>query len=143
RTNLFERGRSRGLYAEQLENHVALWDRHHIGRGLLGFVEDGIHKLWIRSQSGQAIGSAEEFGADRSLTFGGGCLVESVSTRLAEQGVRCRFGRARRFLLLHFLFDLALHLGQHLEMSLLLVFHADDMEAVTALDQVAGLSFAE
>jgi hypothetical protein len=35
----------------------------------------------------------------------------------------------RRFLLLHLLFDLALHLGERLEVGLLLVFDADDMES--------------
>src|SRR5208282_609585 len=143
RTNLFERGRGRGPYGEQLENHVALRDLHNIGRGFVGFVEDGIHKLRIRSQSGQAIGSAEEFGGDGSLTLGGGGRVESGSTRLAEQSVRCRFGGVRRFLLLYLLFNLTLHLGESLEMSLLLVFDADDMEAVTALHQIAGLTLAE
>ena len=143
RTNLFERGRGRGLDGEQLENDVALRNLHHIGRGLFRFVEDGLHKLRIRRQPRQVIGAAEEVGGDCRLPFGGGGLVESVGTRLAEQGIRRRFGGARRFLLLHFLFDLALHFGERLEMSVLLVFDADDVEAVTALDQVAGLSFGE
>src|SRR6266436_1914122 len=109
RTNLFERRRSRGLYGEQLENYIALWDLHHIGRSLVRFAEDSLHKLRIRGQSRQVIGSAKEFCANGSLTLGGSCFVESVRTRLAEQSVRCRFSSARRFLLLHFFFDLTLH----------------------------------
>src|SRR5208282_3642669 len=86
---------------------------------------------------------AEEIGSDRSLSFGGRGGVKSGGTRLAQQGVRGRLRGARRFLLLHFLCDLALHLGQRLEMGVLLVFDADDLETEAALNQVAGLSLGE
>ena len=143
RTNFFKRGRSRRLYAEQLEHHITLWDLHNIRRSLVRFAEHGFRKLRIRGHSGQSIGPAEEVSGYRSLTFCRSRLVESVSTRLAKESIRRRFGGARRFLLLHFLFNLALHLGEGLEMGCLFVFDADDVEAVTALDEVAGLSFAE
>src|SRR5271163_2937137 len=143
RTNLFERGCGRRPHSEQLENDIALRDLRHIRRSLVCFAEDGLHKLWIRGQSGQVIGSAEKVGGDCSLTLRGSGSVEPVSTCLAEESVCRCFGGVRRFLLLYFLFDLAFHLGERLEMSLLFVFDTDDMKAVAALNQVAGLPLAE
>ena len=87
--------------------------------------------------------AAEEFGRDRLQAFGGCRLVEPVGARLAEQGVRSGFGGARRLLLLYFFFNFGFHFGQRLEVGVLLVFDADDVEAITALDQIAGLAFGE
>jgi len=49
-------------------------------------------------------------------------LIKSSGARLAEQSVRRHFGGMRYLLLFNLLFDLALDLGERLEVGFLLVF---------------------
>src|SRR3977135_2385242 len=49
----------------------------------------------------------------------------------------------RGFLFLDLAFNLTLHFSECLDVGILLIFNADDVKAITALHQVAGLSFRE
>jgi chemotaxis protein CheY-P-specific phosphatase CheC len=39
--------------------------------------------------------------------------------------------------------NLALYFGERFEMSVLLIFEVDDVEAIARLDQIAGLTFGK
>jgi len=71
--------------------------------------------------------AAEEVGGHCGLTLCDCGFVDSVGTCLTEQGIRSRFCGAGRFLQLHFFFNFALHFSEHLDMSFLLIFNADDV----------------
>ena len=97
----------------------------------------------VGSEPRQAVLAAEEIRGHDVGALGRGGFVETVGARLAQQRVGRDFGGVLRLFLFDFAFDLALHLGQRLDVSFLLVFDADDVEPVAALHQVAGLSLGE
>jgi len=111
---------SRRPNGKQLEHYVALRDLHHIGRSLFRFAKNGIHKLRTRPDSGKVIAAAEEVGGGPRSAPWQRPPDQILRCAPGEQSVRRHFGGMRYLLLFNLLFDLALDLGERLEVGFLL-----------------------
>ena len=136
--NLLEAGAGRRLYVYQLKHRKALGQLYLLRGRLRRNTEQGIHELGRAANAGQGIGARHEIGGDDRKAFGGGSFVQPAVARLIGERAGLGVGGLRGFLLLDERLDLIFDFVQRLGVSVLLIVHADDMEPVTALHQIAG-----
>src|SRR6266498_1808741 len=98
----------------------------------------GVAELRIGANSWQETVAIDKIGGDDLKTFCRHGFFECRAPGFRQQLIGLLLCHLSRFLLLDERFDLRLHFINGLHMCVLLVVHVNDMESITALDQIAG-----
>src|SRR3984957_5264025 len=141
--NFFEGRRGGRLHSQQLKHHDALRCRGHIRRRLFGGAEHRVHKLRRRAQSRQHVFASEEIRCDYRDALRCRSAIQALRASLLQQGLRLLLRDLLTFLVLQDWLNLGLHFVERLRVCSLLVVNANNVEAVAALYQIAGLPLGE
>ena len=138
--SFLERRRRRRFDVRHLKYRVAVRCRGLL-RGRVGLrVEDRFYQFRSRSDAGKRIGTRDHAAGLDLQSVRLGCLVETLRASLRVDGAGKRLSSAGSFLTLELRFDLGFHFVEALQVSVVPIFHLDDVEAVAALHKTAHLA---